>query len=61
MRGNGFLVVLNLGQDPHTIDLSQVATTAVIAVQTHMARGGPVDLAALTVNPNEGLLLQLEK
>lgn len=60
-KGTGFLVVLNLGQDSHTIDLSQVATTAVIAVQTLMARSGPVDLTALTVNPNEGLLLQLEK
>ena len=59
-KTDGFLVVLNLGQDAHTVDLSQVAPTAVIAVQTLMARQGPVDLAALAVNPNEGLLLRLE-
>ncbi len=59
-KTDNFLVVLNLGQERHTLDLSQVASTATIALQTHMVRQGPVDLTTLTVNPNEGLLLRLE-
>ena len=59
MAGDDFLVVLNLGSQAHTLDLSSVAPQAEVAVQTLMSRRGGVDLAALHVNPDEGLLLRL--
>jgi alpha-glucosidase len=54
-----FLIVLNFGGESHTLDVSQVATQAEIAVATDMQREGMVDLAALQLNANEGLLLRL--
>ena len=54
-----FLIVLNFGGDDHTLDLSQVGSKADIAVATDMVRNGSVDLSALSLGPNEGLVLRL--
>jgi alpha-glucosidase len=54
-----FLIVLNLGEDAHTLNLSRVARQATIAVATDMVRRGSVDLTHLVVGPNEGLVLRL--
>jgi alpha-glucosidase len=56
---DSFLVVLNLGSGSHTLDLSHVAPRATIAVATDMKRGGTLDLAALALGPDEGLVLRL--
>ncbi len=56
-----FLVVLNLTDSAHILDLSQVADEATIAVATEMQRTGSVSLAALDVGANEGLLLRLPR
>jgi len=57
---NRFLVVLNFGTGEHTLDLSSVASSATIAVATDMVRSGSVDLSALALRPDEGLLLRLD-
>ena len=54
-----YLVVLNFGGDAHTLDLSHVSPQASVAVATSSNRAGIVDLAALGLAPNEGLLLRL--
>jgi alpha-glucosidase len=56
---DSFLVILNLGNDAHRLDLSQVAPAATIAVSTSMARRGPADLSRLELAPDEGLVLRL--
>lgn len=57
--GSPFLVVLNLGKLPRTLDLSGVGGVASIAVSTSMTRSGKVDLARLELGRDEGLLLKL--
>jgi alpha-glucosidase len=54
-----FLILLNFGSAAHTLNLSHVAPTAHIAVATDMVRHGLVDLAKLSLAPNEGLVLRL--
>jgi len=54
-----FLIVLNFGGDEHTLDLSQAGQKAIIAVATDMQRSGSVDLSALKIHANEGLVLRL--
>jgi alpha-glucosidase len=54
-----FLVVLNFGDEVHTLDLSQAGFTATIAVATDMVRSGSVDLSNLVLGANEGLVLRL--
>ena len=54
-----YLVVLNFGGKQRTLDLSQVASTAEIAVATDMQRKGTVTLAQLELGPNEGLVLRI--
>jgi alpha-glucosidase len=54
-----FLIVLNFGGHTHTLDLSQVASKADIAVTTDMVRGGAVDLSELKLGSNEGVVLRL--
>ncbi len=54
-----FLVVLNFGDAAHTLNLSRVAAAASIAVASDMQRAGSVNLAALPLAPNEGLVLRL--
>ncbi len=56
---DSFLIVLNFGSNSHVLDLSQVGATAVIAVASDMQRSGLVDLAALSIGPDEGLVLRL--
>ncbi len=56
-----FLVVLNFGPETHTVDLSSVAATAVIAASTTLQRTGPVSLGKLEIYGDEGLLLRLEE
>jgi alpha-glucosidase len=55
-----FLVVLNFGAEPHTLDLGHVAHTATVAVATGLVHQGRVELESLPVGPNEGLVLRLE-
>ena len=57
--GQQVLVVLNFGTASHRLDFSAVAATGVIAVATDMRRTGAVDLAALAVGANEGLVVLL--
>lgn len=59
LEADDFLMVLNLGPESHTIDVSHQATEATIALATDMVRHGPVDLASLSLGPNEGLVLRL--
>jgi alpha-glucosidase len=54
-----FLIVLNFGSAGHSLDLSQVASGAIIAVATDMVRRGQVDLSSLALAPGEGLVLRL--
>jgi alpha-glucosidase len=56
-----FLIVLNFGNQPHTLDLSAVAPRAEIALATDRVRSGAVALAQLTLAPNEGLILRCEE
>jgi alpha-glucosidase len=55
-----FLVVLNFGAEPHTLDLGYVAHTATVAVSTDLVRQGRVELESLPIGPDEGLVLRLE-
>jgi alpha-glucosidase len=54
-----FLIVLNFAADTHTLDVSQVAQTATIAIATDMSRTGSLDVSNLRLHPNEGLVLHL--
>ncbi len=56
---DAFLIVLNFSDAEQGVDLSHVAAHAAIAVGTDMERNGLVDLASLTMYPNEGLVLRL--
>jgi len=59
VSGDRFVVVLNLGNGARTLDLGAVGETAEIAVATGMERTGRVNLSALGVAPDEGLVLRL--
>jgi hypothetical protein len=59
-QADRFLIVLNFGSGAHTLDLSQVAPTAEIAVSTDMVQSGLVDLTKLAIEPNAGLVLRLK-
>jgi alpha-glucosidase len=54
-----FLIVLNFGAGAHALDLSGVAAGATIALATGIVRSRTVDLSALAIGPNEGLVLRL--
>jgi alpha-glucosidase len=54
-----FLIVLNFGDQRHSLDLSHVAGEAEIAVATDTRRDGSVNLKDLAVGANEGLVLRL--
>ena len=54
-----FLVVLNFGDGSPTLNLSDIAQQATIAVATDMVRTGVVDLSNLNLKANEGLVLRL--
>ncbi len=57
---DSFLVVLNFSARPHLLDLSIAGEQATIAVATDMQRSGSVNLAALHLAPDEGLVLRLD-
>ena len=59
VSGDRFVVVLNLGNGARTLDLGAVGETAEIAFATGMERTGRVNLSALGVAPDEGLVLRL--
>ncbi len=54
-----FLVVLNLGPRAHTLDLGAVGARGTIALATDLRRAGAVDLRALALGPDEGLVIRL--
>ncbi len=56
---DSFLIALNFGADAHNIDLSTIGSSASIALNTTMDRTGAVDLGALAIGPNEGMVLRL--
>jgi alpha-glucosidase len=56
---DGFLVVLNFGSETRLLDLGSVAPSATIAIATGLVRQGEVQLSALSLEPNEGLVLRL--
>jgi alpha-glucosidase len=55
-----FLVVLNFAAEPTTLDLSALGGKGSVSACTYMDRDGAVDLAALELRPQEGLLVKLE-
>jgi alpha-glucosidase len=55
------LVVLNFATRPRTIDLSTSGTCAEILLRTDGSRGGPVDLSAINLAGNAGVVLRLER
>ena len=54
-----FLIVLNFGTSTHTLDLGHVSDQAQVAVATGLNRQGAVEMSALDLGPNEGLILRL--
>ncbi|MEM7346758.1 MAG: alpha-amylase family glycosyl hydrolase [Chloroflexota bacterium] len=54
-----FLIILNFATERYQLDLSQIASTATIAIATDMVRAGSVDLKNLILQANEGLVLRL--
>lgn len=58
--GARLLVVLNLGAEPHTCALPDPGGTATILLSTRMDRQGTAELSALSLRPDEGLLLRCE-
>ena len=54
-----FLVVLNLGDNAYQLDFSYIAPSAQIKISTSLDQVGDVDLSALEVGPNTGLVLRL--
>jgi alpha-glucosidase len=58
--GQRFLVVLNFGSQPRIARIKDLTTNgASIAVATGMDRVGKVNLARISLRPNEGLVLRL--
>jgi len=57
--GDDFLMVLNLKDQTHLLDLSKVAERGIIEISTTMQRKGEVDLGSLDLGPNEGLVIRL--
>ncbi len=56
--GRRVLVVLNFGATPYTLDLGHVAASGTVLVATGLDRAGAVDLARLSLEANEGLVIQ---
>jgi len=57
--GERFLVALNFGAQPVTVDLRAAGAAGTVACATHAGRDGDVDLAALSLAPAEGLVIAL--
>ncbi|MFQ5577635.1 MAG: alpha-amylase, partial [Anaerolineae bacterium] len=58
-NANSFLVALNFGDIPHTLNLSHIAPQGEIALSTGMRRAETVNFSHLQLNSNEGLCLRL--
>jgi len=56
--GRRVLVVLNFGVTPYTLDLGHVAASGTVLVATGLDREGSVDLTRLSLEANEGLVIQ---
>ncbi len=56
---DSFLIVLNFGEQPHTLNLSGIAAQAALVVATGMSRSGTTPLAKLELGANEGLVFRL--
>lgn len=54
-----FLIVLNFGNDIHTLDLSEIAPKGKVTISSGLKRSGLVDLKNLVINQNEGLVIRL--
>lgn len=54
-----FLVILNFGNNGHTLNLAHIAKQAEITIATGMNRSGSVELDNLTIEPNEGIVLRV--
>jgi len=55
-----FLIVLNFSDLSENIDLSQIASFGIIEISTSMQRLGQASLNALSMAPNEGLILRIK-
>jgi alpha-glucosidase len=55
-----FLIVLSFAAQAHVLDLTGVAASASIALSTSMVRHSAVDLSAMALGANEGLVLRLD-
>jgi alpha-glucosidase len=55
------LIILNFGTTAQRHDLTLAGTTATLLCSTQLDRDGQVDLAALDLRPDEGLLLHLDE
>jgi alpha-glucosidase len=58
-NGDRALVVINMGAQHHTLDLSALGVSGHILIGTTPARVGAVSLAALALRPHEGVLVRL--
>ena len=58
--GQRLLAVLDFGGEAHTLDVSQVGAAGTLLLSTHLAAAGDMELRALRVQPNEGLLLRIQ-
>jgi alpha-glucosidase len=58
-QASSFLIVLNFGNEQHTLDISHIASMAKIIIATDMQRTDLADLEHLIVRPNEGLVMRL--
>lgn len=54
------LVVINMGAQPHTLDLSRLSASGHILIGTTPERAGTESLAALALHPHEGMLIRLD-
>ena len=56
---DSFLIVLNFGEQSHTLNLSEIAAQAEVVIAAGLKRSGTVSLNALELEANEGLVFRL--
>ena len=56
---DNFLVVLNLGWEPHRYDLPEGSRRGAVAVSTHLDRAGEVINGKVSLRANEGIVVRL--
>lgn len=54
-----FLVVLNFTGDPCSLDFSELGSNGEISISTSMDRNEAVDLRAVQVGPDEGIIVRV--